>query len=51
MSFAWGVSRLFVTLGLYHDEENDEWSFGQVMSVALLAIPLVTMIEFLYPGE
>ncbi|KAJ5156839.1 hypothetical protein N7492_009642 [Penicillium capsulatum] len=51
VSFSWGVSRLFNALDLYHDEENEQWSFGQVMSVALLAIPLVTMVEFLYPDQ
>lgn len=50
MSFCWGVSQLFTTLNLYNGDENGEWSFGQVMSVALLAIPLVTMIELLYSG-
>lgn len=36
---------------LFHNEEDAEWSFGQVMSVSLLAIPLVTIFEFFYPGK
>ncbi|KAJ5593847.1 uncharacterized protein N7459_000055 [Penicillium hispanicum] len=51
VSFIWGVERLLYTLNLYPDKENSQWTFGQVMSVALLAIPLVTMVELFYPGS
>lgn len=33
------------------NKEDMEWSFGQVMSIVLLAVPLVTVFEFFYPGE
>ncbi|KAJ5522095.1 hypothetical protein N7527_006210 [Penicillium freii] len=49
ISFIWGVQRLFSTVRLFPDKEDMEWSFGQVMSIALLAVPLVTVFEFFYP--
>ncbi|KAK9847366.1 hypothetical protein MYU51_019519 [Penicillium brevicompactum] len=47
--FIWGVQRLFSTVRLCPNKEDMEWSFGQVMSIALLAVPLVTVFEFFYP--
>ncbi|OQE17691.1 hypothetical protein PENFLA_c023G07742 [Penicillium flavigenum] len=49
ISFIWGVERLFSTTAIVPSKEDTKWTFGQVMSVALLAIPLVTVIELLYP--
>ncbi|CAG8043942.1 unnamed protein product, partial [Penicillium salamii] len=49
ISFIWGVQRLFSTVRLCPNKEDMEWSFGQVMSIALLAVPLVTVFEFFYP--
>ncbi|CAG7961411.1 unnamed protein product [Penicillium nalgiovense] len=49
ISFIWGVERLFNTTAIVPSKEDTKWTFGQVMSVALLAIPLVTVIELLYP--
>ncbi|KAJ5253468.1 hypothetical protein N7505_012131 [Penicillium chrysogenum] len=49
ISFIWGVERLFNTTAIVPSKEDTKWTFGQVMSVALLAIPLVTAIELLYP--
>ncbi|OQD73997.1 hypothetical protein PENANT_c191G11629 [Penicillium antarcticum] len=49
ISFIWGVQRLFNTVRLFLNKEDMEWSFGQVMSIALLAVPLVTAFEFFYP--
>jgi hypothetical protein len=51
ISFVWGVERLFNTTAIVPSKEDTKWTFGQVMSVALLAIPLVTAIELLYPGK
>lgn len=34
----------------YYPTGNDKWTFGQVTSVLLLAIPLVTIFEYFYPG-
>lgn len=51
ISFVWGISRLFSVVNLFPSEDNAQWSFGQVMSVALLAVPLITVFELLYPGE
>ncbi|KAJ6189812.1 hypothetical protein N7519_004720 [Penicillium mononematosum] len=49
ISFIWGVERLFNTTAIVPSKEDTKWTFGQVMSVALLAIPLVTVVELLYP--
>ncbi|CAG7936484.1 unnamed protein product [Penicillium salamii] len=49
ISFIWGVQRLFSAVRLCANREDIEWSFGQVMSIALLAVPLVTVFEFFYP--
>ncbi|KAJ6168270.1 hypothetical protein N7497_001113 [Penicillium chrysogenum] len=49
ISFIWGVQRLFNIVRLFPDKEDKEWSFGQVMSIALLAVPLVTAFEIFYP--
>ncbi|KAJ5240592.1 uncharacterized protein N7469_002183 [Penicillium citrinum] len=51
ISFVWGVERLFSVVLIFPSEENSQWSFGQVMSVALLAIPIVTVFEFFFPGS
>lgn len=51
VSFTWGVERLFNTLELVPSRQNRQWSFGQVMSITLLAIPIVTLVELLYPGK
>lgn len=51
VSFSWGVQRLFGVVALFPDKGNMEWSFGQVMAITLLAVPLVSAFEFFYPGE
>jgi hypothetical protein len=33
------------------DTANSGWSFGQVMAVVLLAAPLKSIVEYLYPGK
>ncbi|CAG7939896.1 unnamed protein product [Penicillium salamii] len=49
VSFSWGVQRLFGVVALFPDKENMEWTFGQVMAIKLLAVPLVSALEFFYP--
>ena len=54
MSYAWGVLRL-VQSRSYSNAGNNEWSFGQVIPVIILAAPLVTLFEYcsdyFWPGK
>lgn len=49
-AFVWGVENLIGTLGLI-DNGNSDWAFGQVVPVVLLAAPLLSLFEYLYPGK
>jgi hypothetical protein len=49
-SFGWGVLNLVGTLGL-SDGGNSDWTFGQIIPVVLLAAPLLSLFEYLYPGK
>ncbi|KAH7136175.1 hypothetical protein B0J11DRAFT_179519 [Dendryphion nanum] len=49
ISFAWGLVHLLRVRRSAHGGEND-WSFGQVVPVILIAAPLLTVFEFFYPG-
>ena len=57
MAFFWGVYRLILLLPLAGqakdpgDDDNSDWSYGQVVSVVLLAAPLVTMIGYFDSGR
>jgi hypothetical protein len=31
-------------------QEDSDWTFGQVVPIVLLAAPLLTIVEYLYPG-
>ncbi|KAK9847314.1 hypothetical protein MYU51_019581 [Penicillium brevicompactum] len=47
--FSFGVFSVCSAPCVSANREDIEWSFGQVMSIALLAVPLVTVFEFFYP--
>lgn len=58
MAFTFGIVRLIATI--YRPEEMgleapltgfNDWTFGQVASMVLLAAPLITIIEFFQEGE
>lgn len=48
--FYLGTTRLMVSRN-DHSTGNDRWAFGQVLAVLLPAIPLITTLEYLFPGE
>jgi hypothetical protein len=48
-SFMWGLIRLTLTL-LIEDRGSNDWSFGQVIPVVLLAAPLLTIFESFFRG-
>ncbi|RLL93972.1 hypothetical protein CFD26_100797 [Aspergillus turcosus] len=60
-SFLYGLCSLLANLNAFGwdsipgldsmDSDNSGWSFGQVMAVVLLAAPLKTIVEYLYPAE
>lgn len=49
ISFVWGVIHLTLVRKPDLEGEND-WSFGQVVPVVLIAAPLLSVAEYLYPG-
>lgn len=50
ISFIWGVFKLMWIIQ-QSDREDNEWTFGQIVPVVLLAAPLLAIWESLYPGE
>ena len=52
LAFGWGVMRVMDTTdtkkhGLkIEDDDSSEWSFGQVMSIVLLAASIITLLEY-----
>jgi hypothetical protein len=46
ISVGWGTQRLMATRGFGPAGEND-WAFGQVMAIVVLAAPLLSAIEHL----
>ncbi|KAJ9602247.1 hypothetical protein H2200_013367 [Cladophialophora chaetospira] len=52
VAFIWGAIRLGYTLRLYGiDTSRGAWTFGQVISLVLLAAPLISILEFWNEGE
>ena len=48
-SFIWGVLQLAFTL-LLSDGGNNDWTFGQIVPVLLIAAPLISIFEFISKG-
>jgi hypothetical protein len=48
-SFTWGLIRLTQTLQI-DDRGSSDWSFGQVVSIVLVAAPLLTIFESFFEG-
>lgn len=52
MTYVWGMVKLWIlsdwgfSLG-----EDQEWTFGQVLPLLLLAVPLITLLEVFYSGK
>ncbi|KAJ5804947.1 hypothetical protein N7474_010834, partial [Penicillium riverlandense] len=61
MSFLYGLFSVLVEINVFtggdiippviQNNYTNRWSIGQIMPVFLLAVPLVTIIELLYPGK
>jgi hypothetical protein len=49
ISFSWGLINLIQTRSSADGGEND-WSFGQVVPVVLIAAPLLVLVEFVFSG-
>jgi hypothetical protein len=50
VSFAWGAIHLVATLSTADAGSND-WTFGQIVPLVLLAAPFIAIIEYFYDGE
>lgn len=49
-AMTWGSIHLFVSWTSTSDGSSNTWSFGQIMPLALLVAPLVSALEFFFPG-
>ena len=50
LSTAWVTLNLVNARRLFDTEESDDWKFGQILTVVMLASPLLTVVEYVYPG-
>ena len=50
LSTAWVTMNLVKARRLFDTEESDDWKFGQILTVVMLASPLLTVVEYIYPG-
>jgi len=46
----WGIIHLFLTKSAVHVDEN-QWAFGQIVAVILLAAPIVGVAQNLFSGK
>lgn len=61
VAFVWGILRVYINLHYreiyFMDDtvmlsvDRGGWTFGQIVSVALLAAPLITIIEYFDHGK
>ena len=60
MAFVWGIwcviinlyyPRRFVEETVIFSVDRSDWTFGQIVSVTLLAAPLITIIEYFDHGK
>lgn len=60
MSFLYGLFSLFVLTDVYtsgylgntyQNDYSNRWTVGQIMPVALLAVPFINVVEMLYHGK
>lgn len=61
MAFVWGIWRVYLHLQYPKDRfehgtvlfsvGRGDWTFGQIVSVTLLAAPLITIIEYFDHGK
>ena len=46
----WGIVHLFLTKSAVQVNENN-WAFGQIVAVILLAVPLMGVAQYLFLGK
>ncbi|KAG4437349.1 hypothetical protein IFR05_007155 [Cadophora sp. M221] len=51
LSNIWATMNLVKARRLFHTQESDDWKFGQILTVVMLASPLLTVVEYMYPGD
>lgn len=50
-SFLFGMVSLLTEVTSESADDDNSWSFGQIMPVLLLVVPFITIVEALYPDE
>lgn len=50
-SFLFGMVSLLTEVISESADDDNSWSFGQIMPVLLLVVPFITIVEALYPNE
>lgn len=45
LGFIWGAFNLWSPVSLALEPEAKQWTFGQVMAIALLIVPFVSLLE------